>query len=70
MNCNTDVKKIILFSEMFITIKIIVRINVIVVFIKAHIYVAFANSQVNSLVIRVLKLHKFCYSNGTRSNQL
>ena len=64
MNSNTDVKKIILFSEMFITIKIIVRINVIVVFmIKAHIYVAFANSQVNSFVIRVLKLHKLYYLN-------
>ena len=67
MNCNTDVEKIILFSEMFITIKIIVRINVIVVFIKAHIYVAFANSQVNSLVVRVLKLHNFYYSNQIKS---
>ena len=40
---------------MFITIKIIVGINVIVVF-KAHIYLAFANSQVNSFVVRVQKL--------------
>ena len=70
MNSNTDVKKIILFQRCLSQLKSLFALMSLLYSFKAHIYVAFANSQVNSLVIRVLKQHKFCYSNGTRSNQL